>query len=628
MPKKISIKEHLKILGISKLKDKQKEIINSFLRKKDTIGILPTGYGKSICYFLPYLMKNKSVIVISPLISLMEDQNNKLNEKGIKTIIFNSTHGHIMQTIAGQTKYSNILKNNEKYIIYFSPESFIANQYIVKNIIQHNSLSLIAIDECHCISTWSDFRSDYKNLSLIKDWIEEYKRKIPILCLTATATKDIIYDIVDKLKLKEPNIIKESIYKDNLKIFVHEKSKLNEDVFKMKKFINNSEKGIIYCKTRKDTETLSKELKGYGVKCNYYHAGLNTKNRSKVQNNFSEGKIKIIIATIAFGMGIDISDINLIIHYGISKNLESYYQEIGRGGRDGKMVKCHIIWSNRDFSTNRYFLSNIKDQEFKQKEMKKIIEIEKFVKSNKCRMKLICQYFDDNFVSDCGKCDNCINKNKLNSTDKYEDISNNIIKQDDFIINRFIVLNTLKELSHGIGMTAYYQILKGSKSKNLKERFKSLKSYGKLKHCKVNDIKEIIRKVLYNNYLQEIMNEGSFGSYYKITQKGHKWLNNNDHLLCKSFFKIEGLIKKYKKNHKSKKKIIKNNKIYDKLIEWRNVEAKKANWPTYCILKDKIIEEISKILPNDSKKLLKINGIGPKKLEKYGEKIIKIINSN
>ena len=229
MTKKVSVTEILKKLEIKKLKPKQKEIINLFLKKekRDTLGILPTGYGKSLCYIVPHLLKGKNVIVISPLISLMEDQADKLKNKQINTLVFNSNHKPFKN---GEVKYKDLMSGKTSYIMYFSPESFLSYGFYIKSMIESNVVSMIAIDEVHCVSMWSTFRNDYNNLYQIKDWIKKYKRNIYLLALTATATEQMLDEISEKLKLENPVIIKESLYRENLKIKIYEKTKMIDDV--------------------------------------------------------------------------------------------------------------------------------------------------------------------------------------------------------------------------------------------------------------------------------------------------------------------------------------------------------------------------------------------------------------
>ena len=665
MPK-INIKKHLKVLGIKKLKPKQKEIINLILKKRDIVGILPTGYGKSICYILPFLLKPKNVIVISPLISLMKDQYDKLQSKNIPTIVFNSSFSKLRDTIEGQRKYSAILRGEEKYLMYFSPESFIRNSYLFNELVKLNLVSLIAIDECHCVSSWAEFRSDYKELYSINETKKKYNRKISTLALTATATINTRCKIIQILQLDTPILVKESSYKKNLELFVRNKDGIKYDPDTIHSIIEHNgskKKCIIYCKTKADCEKLVIRLKDKGIACDYYHAGRDTSTRDKVQSNFKSNKINVITATIAFGMGIDIPDIHLIIHYGISKNIESYYQEIGRGGRDGEQVKCYVFWGPRDFITNKFFIKNIEDNEFKRNEYSKLNELQKYINYHSCRMKFICQYFDDK-IEDCKKCDNCLvnikrqeiinnrrlnfkiseksNNSKqtidnmyslmdrfkikdfednLNKPIKVFDVSANKCLKKDIITIRYIILQLFKEIRKGLGMGNLVKILKG-KNKD----YKDCSMYGKMKSYKVDDIKNYIRKVNHSEFISIKTVPNTMATYYCLNDYGKNWLKYNKTKIVNSISKLKFIQTKYKTYLKTKiQQKITNSSVYKKLIEWRNNKAKEMKKPGYCIINNKTIESIVLNNPKTNKELLKIKGIGPKKLELYGKYIFEVL---
>lgn len=628
MPAKVKIKDILNQLNIKKLKPKQKEIINLFLKKekKDTIAILPTGYGKSLCYVVPYLIKKKNVIVISPLISLMEDQANNLTEKGINTLIFNSNN-HPFSSYGGRkSRYSDVIKGNESFIMYFSPESFLTNSFNIRSIIEADKVSMIAIDECHCVSIWSEFRKDYNNLYQIKEWINNYKRNIFVLGLTATATEDMIDDISNKLNFKNPNIVRESLYRDNLKININRKSNLTNDVFMMKTYIEKlkeDSKCIVYCKTRKDTEAISDKLKKYKVKVSHYHAGLCNKERTKIQNDFRDNNLKVICATIAFGMGIDDKNIHLIIHYGISKNIESYYQEIGRGGRNGGEVNCYVFWSGRDFSTNSYFIDQLENEENKIYERKKLNELRKFIDTIKCRMKYICNYFGDYSIEKCNKCDICM-------VPKFDMFSGYIKQNNNNIYCQYMVLDTVMNINNGIGISSLSMILQGSKNKKINPYMKSLNSYGIFSNQKLDNIKKSVKDIEKNGLISEHNIQYGWGTYYKISDKGKKWYykeGKNVKKAMKSIAKFIDIVK-FKLSLKGFN-INTSNKtnIKQKLLDWRKNKARKVNLPQYCILKNNVIDIIAINRPKNKKQLLDMKGIGKKIVEKYGDEILKIINS-
>lgn len=540
----MDITPYLQKLGYDKLKPKQIELINCFIRKEDAIGILPTGYGKSVCYILPHLLKQKNVVVISPLISLMEDQRLKLNEKGINTISFNSTN--VFDAFDPKSDLVKLKKKELTGILYFSPESFIKRKPLITELLTKKLICLFAIDECHCITSWSDFREDYNNLGTIKDMINEFYQ-IPIMALTATATKDTIIKIKDKLQLDHNNIIKSSFVKNNLHLDFIRKDELQNNIHHMIKIIKKHNcKTIIYCKTKKETETISNSMNISGIPTKYYHGDLDTDKRTNVQNLFTTGKIKVITATIAFGMGIDISDIYLIIHYGISKEIESYYQEIGRAGRDGKQSFCYLFWSENDFRLNKYFVSLIKDKELKQTQSKKIRQIEDLIYSSECRMKFIVNYFGENYTH-CHNCDNC---NKIKQSQ--------ILPSNIYI---YTILKTYIQLDHGIGINKLINILFGSNAKDITSNMKKVTTYNIYnRNTDKKYIQSIIQQLVTCKFLSREETSNLFGSFYNISELGMKFYRKNNKIITNSI----NIINKFGKKCavKCTKKITKkNNKI-------------------------------------------------------------------
>jgi len=578
-----------------KLKDKQEEIIKNILDGKDVIGILATGYGKSICYQLPFLITKKTVIVISPLLSLMEDQLNKLKKLNISVYCLNS---------------NNFNKNNDKDkilagecgIVYMSPEYFFKCENFVKSLSKNNLLSLIAIDESHCISTWSDFRPEYKKLGIIREWIKD----IPLLSLTATATPRIIDDIKDTLNLNNPVIIKSSFYRENLNINIIRKSDKNLDFNEIVNLVTKigDDKAIIYCKTKDETDDFVFKFKQVKIKSKSYHGGMSNDKRNTIQKKFTEGRVKIIIATIAFGMGVDLPNIRLVINYGISKDMESFYQEIGRAGRDGLKSDIYLYWSPGDFNINKSFLNNVKDNKLKRIQMEKILEIERFVNHKGCRMSYITNYFGES-IKDCTHCDYCL----LNS----EEIKLDITKEC------YYVLKTVKKLKYNYGTSMLCDILFGSESKKINDSLKTISTFGLLKDIKKDRIKEIIRFLILNKYLLEEKLENSFGAVIKLDTKGKEFIKQK-------LDKIDDKI--YEINVKEKVSKINNKNLEDKLIEYRKKKALEEECKLYQIFPNKTIEILLSINVNNIKDLKKVYGLGEKRIEKYGEDIVKIKKDN
>ena len=588
----IILKENFKY---KKLKDKQEEIIKNILDSKDTIGVLATGYGKSICYQLPFLITKKTVIVISPLLSLMEDQLNKLKKLNISVYCLNSNNSN------KNIDKAKILDGHSG-IVYMSPEYFLKCETFIKTLSNNNLLSLIAIDESHCISTWSDFRPEYNKLGIIRHWI----KNVPILSLTATATPRIIDDIKDTLNLKNPIIIKSSFHRKNLNINIIRKTDKNLDFNEIVNLVNKLEddKAIIYCKTKDETDDFVLRFKEVNIKAKSYHGGISNNKRNIIQKKFTEGKVKIIIATIAFGMGVDLPNIRLVINYGISKDMESFYQEIGRAGRDGLKSDVYLYWSPGDFNINKSFLNKMKDNELKRIQMEKILEIERFVNHKGCRMSYITNYFGES-IEDCNHCDYCL--------------SNNIEVKLDITRECYYVLKTVKKLKYNYGTSMLCDILFGSESKKINDDLKNISTFGSLKDIKKNRIKEIIRFLIINKYLIEEKLENSFGSVIKLDTKGKEFVKQK-------LDKINDKI--YEINVKEKVSKINNKNLEDKLLEYRKKKALEEECKLYQIFPNKTIEILLSININNINDLKKVHGLGEKRIEKYGEDIIKIKNDN
>ena len=393
--------------GYESLKPEQFNIINKIVNdKNDILGILATGFGKSICYQMPYLITKKCVIVVSPLIALMKDQMTELKKLKIPVTVLNSTCKNKEEIM------DDILAGNNM-VIYITPEYMENCEAFLKMLVENDQLALIAIDEAHCVSTWGlDFRKSYTLLKNIRDWIDS---SVPILALTATASKKVRKDIIKILQLEDPDTIVGDFDRKNLYISVKKRSKdPHDDLFELLNKYKNDYK-IIYCKTREETEKIAESITNMGFPSLPYHAGLSSKKRDEIQQKFIDGEFKTMVATIAFGMGINIKSVRLVIHYNCPKNIESYYQEIGRAGRDGLPSECHLFYSKKDFIINKLFLDSIKDPKHKAYQEEQINNIEKYVYSSKCRRNIL-KNFDENYEkSECSNCDNCnkvINKVK------------------------------------------------------------------------------------------------------------------------------------------------------------------------------------------------------------------------
>jgi len=525
------------------IKPLQYEIIKSLSEGVDTIGILPTGYGKSLCYQLPYFLNpDKVVIVVSPLISLMEDQKAKLEKLEIPVACFHSNVGRKKKQEIKEELLENLVSTKDEtdifidddtnkkkkspkkekqiesekklsgMVIFLTPEYLIGCENWIKRLAGQNKLSLVAMDEAHCISTWGhDFRPDYQGLYRVKDWIEEFK--VPILALTATATAQVENDIKTFLQLSDPKVFKTSFDRPNLIISVKPKPKQFNPLFEIINKYNN-DFAIIYCKTRDKAEELSEFLKENLYNVDVYHAGLSANSRQEIQEKFAKKELNIIVATIAFGMGID-QDVHLVVHWGCPSDMESYYQEIGRAGRDGVESECIMFYDKEDFRVSRYFLRSLTDVNYKRFKDEQISKMERYCLLNQCRRKIILTHFGENLPQNynCAKCDNCNTQNKVNT-----------VAIDNLCYPIFIIAKTVFLGKCKMGANKISLVLRGSKSKNI-SYLNNLVTYGLLKELSEEQIKNLINIMTINGYLKDKTITGGFGTVLETTSKLITWYN-------------------------------------------------------------------------------------------------------
>jgi ATP-dependent DNA helicase RecQ len=496
------------------IKDIQYQIIKSILAKEDVLAILPTGYGKSVCYQMPYLLdQNKVVLVISPLISLMEDQKDKLEKMNIPVACFHSGVGNKKKSeIKNDLVYSLESETNninDGMVIFITPEYIIGCELWIKKLITNDRLSLVAFDEAHCISTWGhDFRPEYQSLYRIKDWIKESGSDVPLLALTATATTTVEQDIIRLIQLENHKLYKTSFDRPNLIINVKPKTK---EFNTLKEILDNykDDFSIIYCKTRDKAEEISEYLLENDYNADCYHAGLNIKKRQEIQTKFINRELNIIVATVAFGMGID-QNIHLVIHWGCPSDMESYYQEFGRAGRDGVVSECFLFYDKQDFKISRFLTKSITNTEYKKFKNEQILMMERYCMLNQCRRKGILAHFGEK-INSCTRCDNCMNQLKSNI---------NVIDQIMYPI--YIIIHTIFLIKFKLGCNKIYLIVKGSKSKAISDLV-NCKTYNLLKDYTEDQIKSIINILILNGLLKEKTISSGFGSVIETTSKVVNW---------------------------------------------------------------------------------------------------------
>ena len=497
--------------GYDDFREHQYEIINAILNTKDVTAVLPTGYGKSLCFQLPALYSGEPAVVISPLIALMEDQKMLMDQIGVKTCCYNST-------VPNKDKLEYEILTGMYSIIYITPESVINCSDLLNQLYESYGISLFAIDEAHCISSYGfEFRVAYRALNKLRLICEG----VPILAVTATATEEVIKDINKVMSMKGITV-KTSFDRPNLTLHVNRRDTDTKKEIITR--INNVDGAhIIYCVTKKDTETVCAALRKGGIKAGMYHAGLKHAERQETQEKFMQNKYTTIVATIAFGMGINKSNVRTVIHYGCPKNLESYYQEIGRAGRDGKESNCYLYYSTKDFIIQQRFVSDIADHAYRAVRERLLDIMIKFVNTPLCRKKIILDYFGDTSIKEtCNKCDNCL----VNVTvEKSESNDHRTIKK--YGNDMYRLLSVMNDINCNFGSVVIIGIIRGSKSKKIPTKYYTNKFYNTGKQSNDKWWKDLMDTLSDSGYIESYAISQMI-YVPRITKKGTDFLKSYD----------------------------------------------------------------------------------------------------
>lgn len=584
--------------GYSQFRPLQEEIIQTVLAGKDALVLMPTGGGKSICYQIPAIVSEGVAIVVSPLISLMKDQVAALNANGIAAAALNSINSDElnlsirMQCLQGKIK-----------LLYISPEKLLSElMWLLRDL----KISLFAIDEAHCISQWGhDFRPEYAQLHVIREQFPN----IPVIALTATADKITREDIVKLLHLREPKIFISSFDRPNLSLEVRRGYKQKEKIRTILQFIfrHQGQSGIIYCMSRSTTEKVAALLLEYGVNVGVYHAGLSNAVREKVQEDFINDRLQIICATIAFGMGIDKSNVRWVVHYNLPKSIENYYQEIGRAGRDGSPADTLLFYSYGDIVTLSRFVDESGQVDINREKLERM---QQYAEADICRRRILLNYFGETMAHDCGNCDVC--------KKPPERFDGTVLVQK--------ALSAIVRADEGISMTTLIDILRGAFSPEVnKGGYASMKTFGVGRDLPARDWRDYLLQMLHLGYFEILYNENN---RLTITPAGRDVLFGRAVATLVTIRPDEALsTRKNKKERAEKRSVaVEDDSLFERLRQLRKRLAEQFSLLPYLVVSDRTLHELAEVQPRTMDEFGEISGIGEYKKAKYGQFFIDEIN--
>lgn len=597
--------------GYDSFREGQEELIDSLLAGQDVFGIMPTGAGKSLCYQIPALMFKGITLVISPLISLMKDQVAALNQAGVYAAYLNSslTQGQYFKAL-------DFAKRGKYKIIYVAPERLLTDSFM--DFAVHADISFVSVDEVHCVSQWGqDFRPSYLK---IVEFISRLPVRPVVGAFTATATQPVREDVTRILQLHDPHIVTTGFDRSNLYFEVRTAKDKMEQVMQLLRE-HEGESGIIYCITRKLVEEVYEALKASGIAVTKYHAGLSDEERRMNQDDFIYDRCSLMVATNAFGMGIDKPDVRFVIHYNMPKNMESYYQEAGRAGRDGEPSSCILLYSGQDVRTNQFFIENNREnEELSETELEEVIAKDRerlkkmtyYCYTKDCLREYMLGYFGEPAKGYCGNCSNCLQNYEEVDVSKYARI----------------MLCCIEECRERYGVTTILETLHGSRSeKVLRYRLNENSYYATATDISMERLRQIVKQLLAKGYLNQTDDEYGL---LKLTERSYDITVKGEQIMLKLPKEKEPVTVERRVQLKTKSSIGRraasnNPQLYELLRSLRNETAKNMKVPAYVVFTDKTLQEMSTYLPVTRDEMLEISGVAQAKYEKYGELFMNVI---